>query len=87
MKSYLLRENSSELRQELSNMGYRLCCCTEMDEKAWLFTIDGTVHALPDEAQPAALYEINDGKSDCIDCHNNKEMFLEFAKEAINELE
>lgn len=78
----LIRKNTPGLRKKLENIGYKLCLCTYgWGDTGNLFTgTDGEVHTIHDEDAEEFIHEIETGKSDCIDCGDDEELFLALAR-------
>lgn len=74
-----IRINTSELRKELEDLGYKLCPCTDCNVGALFTCDDGEVHILMDEDMYVGINEIAEGKSDTIDCGTNESLFLALA--------
>lgn len=88
-----IRKNTPELRSKLKELGYDICCCTEIKDAYWLntFLLDKTpsVHGIGylDEVEPLTLekrlqcFLEDNARSEhpVIDCGINEELFLALA--------
>lgn len=68
-----IRGNSPEIREYLKEIGYYVCPCCNND-LYWLFTINGRVHSVnPRYEWYFFLKDIEDGKSNVIECKNENQ--------------
>lgn len=92
MKECFIRKNTTELREKLQNIGYKICPCVEFENSVWLSTSffhdEPSVHGIGYSTEDLTgrkttqdeldffLYENSKCKNPLIDCGEDEELFL-----------
>lgn len=88
IQACFIRDNTSDIQENLKNIGYHICPCCNFKDAVWLSTLpsNGTVHGIgyTDETRPLTVEKelelfLYQNGNDKIDCGNNINLFLALA--------
>ena len=81
-----IKNNTEQLRNKLSDLGWKICLCCGFKESMWLRTLpqNSSIHGIGYYDEASSVEEelnrfLNSKEENCIDCGTNEELFLAIA--------